>query len=162
MWETSWYCIDLQSALSALEDLSQSTQDRSFDLGNGSSLPNQSSTLDTGDCVSLFLPAGEPHYITAPLFLGNLSVYFTGISQSESLGNRTSESILQRPSVICDYTVDVDLERIFEPDYEYIDYVLYFNRSKAVVFDNLEIINCPYPVRLNTVDKIIIRNSTFG
>lgn len=154
---TGWNCIDLQSALNALEDLR--VQDKFFNLTNDSSSPDQNATLDTGDCVSLLLPAGEPHYITAPLFLGNLNVYFTGISLTESLNNRTT---VVQPSVICDYTVDVDLERIFEPDYEYIDYVLYFSRSEVVVFDNLEIINCPYPIRLNTVDNIRIKNSTFG
>ena len=109
----------------------------------------------------LLIPDGEAHYITTPLFLGGISVHFVGISETE--GNRAglNGSTLQLPSIICDYAIDVDLNRIFDLDYKYEDYVLYFNRSKAVSFRNIELVNCPYPIRLNTVDQVDIHNSLF-
>lgn len=157
----SWMCADLQSALNKLADLSQSqVQDSPLDPTIGSiQAPSGNSTAEPIDCVLLLLPVGEPHVITTPLFLGNLSVIFTGVP---NLDSKSVDSTLLLPTLVCDYTVDVNLERIFDPDYEYIDYVLYFNRSELVVFDNLEFYNCPYPIRLNTVNRIRITNSTFG
>ncbi len=112
----------------------------------------------------LLIPDGEAHYITTPLFLGGISVHFVGISETKDIiSNRAglNGSILQLPSIICDYAVDVDLNRIFDLDYKYEDYVLYFNRSKAVSFRNIELANCPYPIRLNTVGQVNIHNSLF-
>lgn len=138
-------CGELQSALNFIVD---------------DFTPNNSSLED---CVLLLLPDREIHYITAPLFLGHTSVHFVGVSSTEDLNNRAglNGSRLQLPSVVCDYTVDVDLDRILELDYNYTDYVLYFNHSSSVSFQNIEMTNCPYPVRLNTVKQILIYNSLF-
>lgn len=156
----SWMCSELQGALDVLGELSQSlAQDRLSDFRNGSFLSLLNSPLNEVSCVSLVVPGGAPHYITAPLFLGPLSVHFTGLTSNASTAG---SSMLQLPSIVCNYTADVDQERIFDLLYSYTDYVLYFHRSGSVVFDSVEIRDCPYPIRLNTVNKIAITNSTFG
>ena len=139
-------CGDLQSALDSLLNLS---------------FPTNSSQAE--DCVSIFIPAGDTHYITAPLFLGDISVHFIGVSESEDVCNSAgiNGTMLPLPSISCNYTVDVDLDRVFDLNYSYIDFVLYFNQSAAVSFQNIEMTNCPYPVRVNTVDRVSIRNSLF-
>ena len=146
-----WVCGDLQSALDSLLNLSFST--------------NSSNISQAEDCVSIFIPAGDTHYITAPLFLGDISVHFTGISESEDACNSAgiNGTMLPLPSISCNYTVDVDLDRVLDlaMEYSYIDYVLYFNQSAAVSFQNIEMTGCPYPVRVNSVDRVSIRNSLF-
>ena len=144
-----WVCGDLQSALDSLLNLSFPT--------------NSSSISQAEDCVSILIPAGDTRYITAPLFLGDISVHFIGISESEDVCNSAgiNGTMLPLPSVSCNYTVDVDLDRELDLEYSYIDYVLYFNQSTTVSFQNIEMTGCPYPVRLNTVDRVSIRNSLF-
>ncbi len=147
--DSLWVCGELQSALNLLSNIDRSS--------------SNSTDNSIEDCVLLLIPDGEPHYITTPLFLGGTNVHFIGISQTEDISNRAglNGSMLQLPSIICDYTIDVDLSRIFDPNYNYKDYVLYFNRSRAVSFRNIELSNCPYPIRLNTVVQVDIHNSLF-
>ena len=144
-----WVCGDLQSALDSLLNLSFST--------------NSSNISQAEDCVSIFIPAGDTHYITAPLFLGDISVHFVGISESEDVCNSAgiNGTKLPLPSISCNYTVDVDLDRELDLEYSYIDYILYFNQSTAVSFQNIEMTGCPYPIRVNTVDRVSIHNSLF-
>ena len=144
-----WVCGDLQSALDSLLNLSFPT--------------NSSSILQADDCVSIFIPAGDTHYITTPLYPGDISVHFIGISESEDVCNSAgiNGTKLPLPSISCNYTVDVDLDRELDLEYSYIDYVLYFNQSTTVSFQNIEMTGCPYPVRFNTVDRVSIRNSLF-
>ena len=144
-----WVCGDLQSALDSLLNLSFPT--------------NSSSISQAEDCVSILIPAGDTHYITAPLFLGDISVHFIGISESEDVCSSAgiNGTMLPLPSISCNYTVDVDLDRVLDLEYSYIDYLLYFNQSAAVSFQNIEMTGCPYPVRVNTVDRVSIHNSLF-
>ena len=141
-----WVCGDLQSALDSLLNLSFPT--------------NSSSISQAEDCVSIFIPAGDTHYITTPLYPGDISVHFIGVSESEDVCNSAgiNGTMLPLPSISCNYTVDVDLVDL---NYSTIDYTLYFNQSAAVSFQSIEMTGCPHPVRLNTVDRVSIRNSLF-
>ncbi len=138
-------CGELQSALSFIVNTTS----------NNSSSPE--------DCVLLLIPEGEAHYITAPMFLDGINVHFLGVSETEDLSNRSglNGSGLQLPSVVCDYSIQVDLDKIFDLSYIYTDYVLYFNYSTSISFENIEMMNCPYPIRLDTVEQIIVHNSLF-
>ncbi len=141
-------CGELQSALNFILD---------------PEFASNSSNNSLEDCVLLMVPAGQVHYITAPLFLDDINLHFVGVSDTEDLSNRAglNGSKLQLPSIKCDYFVDVDINRIFELDYDYFDYVLYFYRSSSVSFQNIEMSDCPYPIRVNTVEQITIHNSLF-
>ena len=129
--KTEWQCADLQSALVLAAQTAGSEPVSSF------------------DCVSIAVPAGD-HLVTAPVHFGAASVYMFGSGES-------SEDV----TISCNYTVDVDESRIFEPEYNYTDYTFYFNRSEVVSFEMVQFVGCPYPLRLDTVAAVRIHNSTF-
>ncbi len=131
-----WQCCDLQSALAAAADLS------------GVEILEESQR-NISDCVSIAVPAGE-HVVTEPVHFGAANVYIFGSGES-------SEDV----TISCNYTVDVDESRIFDLDYTYTDYTFYFNRSEAVSFEMVQFVGCPFPLRLDTVAAVRIRNSTF-
>ena len=104
---------------------------------------------NTSDCVSIAVPAGD-HLVTAPVHFGAASVHMFGSGES-------SEDV----TISCNYTVDVDESRIFDLDYNYTDYTFYFNRSEVVLFEMVQFVGCPFPLRLDTVAAITVCNSTF-
>ena len=100
-------------------------------------------------CVRVGLAAGR-HVITAPVDFGNASVEFVGAEGSSG-----------PPTIYCNYTVDVDPDRIFDPGYFYVDYTMSFSGSEYVSFDGVEFVGCPYPLRLERVRTVAIHNNTF-
>ena len=101
------------------------------------------------DCISIAVPAGD-HLVTAPVHFGAASVYMFGSGES-------SEDV----TISCNYTVNVNESRIFDPEYNYTDYTFYFNRSEVVSFEMVQFVGCPYPLRLDTVAAVRISNSSF-
>ena len=101
------------------------------------------------DCVSIALPPGD-HLVTAPVHFGAASVHMFGSGES-------SEDV----TISCNYTVDVDESRIFDLNYSYTDYTFYFNRSEVVSFEMVQFVDCPFPLRLDTVAAVTVSNSTF-
>lgn len=98
-------------------------------------------------CVTVNIPPGQ-HLITVPVHFGSTSVQLISASSSP-------------PTLQCNYTFDVDQTRIFDPEYVYVDYTMYFNRSEHFLMENLELLGCPYPLRLDTVNTVAIKNSNF-
>ena len=129
-----WRCPDFQSALVAAVSLSSSLV---------------VNTLDQQNCVSIEVPPGD-HLITAPVHFGaaNVSIFGTGKQPDNA-------------TIFCNYTVDVDETRIFDPGYSYTDYTFYFNRSEVVSFEGVQFVGCPYPLRLDTVANVQVCNSIF-
>ena len=133
-----WQCSDLQSALVAAAELSVVENQL-----------EESQQQNSSNCVLIAVSAGD-HLVTAPVHFGAASVYMFGSGES-------SEDV----TISCNYTVDVDESRIFEPEYNYTDYTFYFNRSEVVSFEMVQFVGCPYPLRLDTVAAVRIHNSTF-
>jgi hypothetical protein len=133
-----WQCYDLQSALALVA---------AADLSGVEKL--EESQRNISDCISIAIPEGD-HLVTAPVHFGAASVYMFGSGES-------SEDV----TISCDYTVDVDESRIFDLDYTYTDYTFYFNRSEVVSLEMVQFVGCPFPLRLDTVAAVGIRNSTF-
>lgn len=129
-----WNCTDLQSALITIATL---------DL-NSTSPPG-----DTANCVTINIPPGL-HFITAPVHLGSTNVQLVGLGQGSAM-----------TTVQCDYTIDVDETRIFDPEYSYVDYTVYFNRSEYFMMSNMDFMDCPYPFRLDTLRTVVIKNTSF-
>ena len=127
--------------LSTAEMSSNQVNNNSEDLENAS----------VSNCVSIAIPVGV-HFITEPIHFRSTNVHLFATEGSDSNDTAT---------IFCNYTVDVDESRIFDPDYNYTDYTLYFNRSEAVSFEKLKFIGCPYPIRLDTVTDIGVYSSTF-
>ena len=130
----AWNCADLQSALITITSL---------DL-NSTSPPG-----DTVNCVTISVPPGL-HLITAPVHLGSANVQLVGLGQGSDM-----------TTVQCNYTVDVDETRIFDPEYSYVDYTVYLNRSEFFTMSNMDFMDCPYPFRFDTLRSVVIRNSSF-
>ena len=130
-----WQCADLQSA-----DLQSALM---------MVVESNSEWHNTSNCVSIVVPAGD-HLVTGPIHFGAASVYMFGSGER-------SEDV----SISCNYTVDVDESRIFDLDYNYIDYTFYFNRSEVVSFEMVQFVGCPYPLRLDTVANVTVSNSIF-
>ena len=97
------------------------------------------------ECVSVHISSGH-HMITAPVDFGNTTAEFMG----------KGDAIIH-----CNYTVEVDLERIFDPEYFYVNFTMQFVGSEYVLFDGIGFIGCPYPLRLESVRTVAIHNSTF-
>ena len=135
-----WECSDLQAAMEAIGAVAQVGRSI-FGSGSTASLLGLSP-----DCAVLVVPSGV-HYITAPVYFGNTSVHLIGTNDTSTIH--------------CNYSLDVNKERVFEPDYEYPDYVMYFNRSASVGFEGVEFIGCPYPFRVDTVSRVSVENSRF-
>ena len=133
-----WQCADLQSALESLV------------YWFGSGLANDlQAPQNTSSCISVAVPPGD-HFISAPVHFNSTSVYIYGTGESSD-----------NATIFCNYTVDVDQSRIFDPDYSYTDYTFYFNRSEMVSFENVQFVGCPYPLRLDTVATVRVHNSLF-
>ena len=121
-----WQCYDLQSALAAAVKLSSKNEMKNLERS-------------TSDCVSIAVPSGD-HLVTAPVHFGAASMHIFGSGES-------SEDV----TISCNYTVDVDESRIFDLNYSYTDYTFYFNRSEVVSFEMVQFVDCPFPLRLDTV-----------
>lgn len=101
-------------------------------------------------CVSVLIPPGQ-HVIDSPVHLGSTSVQLMGLQDSPD----------SPPAIHCAYRVDVDLDRLFDLSYIYIDYTLYFNHSKFVSISNVDMFGCQFSLRLDTVGTVRIANSSF-
>lgn len=123
---------DLQAALVAVTGLEAGPM----------SLPN-----GVRNCVSVSISEGL-HEITAPVDLGNASVEFVGISSPP-------------PTIRCNYMVNVDPKRIFDPSYSFVNFTLSFAGSERVSFAGVAFVGCPFPIRLETVRTVAILDSTF-
>ena len=126
-----WRCATLQEALN-----------KSVDLGVATS-------PDDPYCVHVVVPAGH-HVITAPVNFGNASVEIRGPVEA-----------VRPPTIYCNYTVNVDNERIFDLNYSYVDFTLNFVGSQYVSFRGVEFAGCPYPLRLEGVRTVAVYNSIF-
>jgi len=98
------------------------------------------------DCVSVTIPPGD-HLISAPLHFNNTSLQLIG-----------SPAAVAR----CSYIPAVDMDGVLDADYSYVNYTLYFNQSEYFMVDGLEMFDCPFPVRLDGVQTVIIQDSIFG
>ena len=87
------------------------------------------------DCITILIPSGH-HLVTSPVNFGAASVSFVGLNTDVT--------------VLCDY----------EPNPER-QYTWYFNQSYEVIIENVNFMNCPYPVRMDTVRSISISNTSF-
>ena len=102
---------------------------------------------ETDRTFSVLVPPGE-HVIDSPVHLGSASVELVGV-----------ESTAGPPvSIQCTYNIDVDQEQIFNLSYVY---TLYFNRSKSVSISNINMRGCQFPLRLDTIGRVDISNSSF-
>ena len=101
------------------------------------------------NCVTISISPGL-HLITAPVHLGSANVQLVGLGQGSDM-----------TTVQCNYTVDVDETRIFDPEYSYVDYTVYLNRSEFFEMDSLVVVGCAYPFRLDTVQIVSVRTSIF-
>ena len=100
--------------------------------------------------ATVLVPSGE-HVIESPVYLGSTSVELVGAG-----------SIAGPPvSIQCTYSIDVDQEQIFNLSYVYTDYTLYFNHSKSVSISNINLRGCQFPLRLDTIGRVEISNSSF-
>lgn len=124
----SWLCVDLQSALLAIANISDQR----------STLPPKEGM---SDCASLEIPIGK-HFISTPVYFGNTSVHLRGSNQTAIL-----------PTIQCDYTPD--------DGNSYLDYTVYFNQSDYFMMENLEMNRCAFPLRLDTVRTVVIKNTIF-
>ena len=100
--------------------------------------------------ATVLVPSGE-HVIESPVHLGSASVELVGVGSSAG----------PPVSIQCTYTIDVDQEQIFNLSYVYTDYTLYFNRSKSVSISNINMRGCQFPLRLDTIGRVDISNSSF-
>ena len=109
--------------------------------------------LNTSDssftCVSILIPTGL-HFIDLPVHFGNTSVQFIGLKYGSEL-----------PTIHCTYKVDVNVDRLFDLNYVFIDYTLYFEGSESVSIFNLDMLGCQFPIRLDTIARVRIANSSF-
>ena len=133
----TWTCDDLQSALDALPG-----------LVGVAPMPSQEGS-NFSDCVSVIVPTGR-HIVTNPVFVGNLSV--------QIIGNNDTNN---RPIVACNYHVPVDLDRLFDFTYTYVNSTLYFQYSDYFLMDGLEVMGCQFPLRLDTVGRVVIQHCIF-
>ena len=131
-----WQCPDLQSALVAAAGFNHSSLDtvENFKQQN---------------CISIAVPPGN-HSLSAPVQFNNASVSVFGT------GGEPDDV-----TIVCNYSVDVNESRIYDMDYDYTDYTFYFNRSEVVSFESVQFVGCPYPLRLDTVATVRVRNSIF-
>ncbi len=129
----SWRCENLQAALSKMTDIRMALRPE-----------------DASSCIRVDVPTGR-HVITAPVDFGNASVAFVGAAEGST----------GPPTIHCNYTVDVDPDLIFDPEYIYVDFTMSFSGSEYVSFDGVELVGCSYPLRLERVRTVAIRNSTF-
>jgi len=111
------------------------------------SLPLQ----DDGSSDCVYVGVLGYHVITAPVDFGTASVEFMGLQEATG----------SPPTIHCNYTVNVDPERIFDPDYSYVDYTVSFFRSERVSINGVRFISCPYPLKLEEVRDIVILDNTF-
>ena len=99
-------------------------------------------------CVFITIPSGR-HFITATTFFhSNLSAHFIGSGDNVTL--------------LCNYATPTSrmltpFSSLSDPK----DYTWYFNQSESISFENLNFEGCPYPIRLDTVATISIRDSSF-
>lgn len=107
-------------------------------------------TSENYSCISVLIPSGR-HVIDSPVHLGSTSVQLIGLQN----GSGSS------PTIYCTYKVDVDLDRQFDLSYVYLDYTLYFKRSRYVSIVNLDMFGCQFPLRLDTIGTVRIINSSF-
>lgn len=136
----TWNCEDLQSALDVLPGL----------VGVAPLPPqDQLERSNFSDCVSLIIPTGR-NIITTPVFVGNLSVQII-----------RSKDTLERPVITCNYHVFVDLDRLFDFSYTYINSTLYLQYSDYFLMDGVEVMGCQFPLRLDTVDTVVIQHCSF-
>lgn len=95
------------------------------------------STLDSGtDCIELSIPRGQ-YLITGQLFFKAHALHIVG----EGAG---------LTSLVCDYQANSPL-----------DYTWYFNWTQSIVLERISVLNCPLPLRLDTVSNLEISNCSF-
>ena len=135
-----WQCPDLQSALEAAAAGMLNQVNSTLDREEGQ---------NTSNCVSIMLPPGD-HFISAPLYFGATSLYLFGLGEGPD-----------DVTIFCNYTVDVNESRMFDPNYNYTDYTFYFDRSQQVSIENVQFVGCPFPLRMDTVATVGVFNSTF-
>ena len=129
---TEWTCRSLQDGLRFVQQIQQQIEGVS------------------SNSFSLLVPSGE-HVIESPMHLGSASVELVGV------GSTAGPPV----SIQCTYSIDVDQEQIFNLSYIYTDYTLYFNRSKSVSISNINMRGCQFPLRLDTIGRVDISNSSF-
>lgn len=129
-----WQCPDLQSALTKAVNLSS---------GYTAEIPERQ------NCVAIAVPPGD-HLLKAPIYFNVSRVHIYGSGEKS-----------QNSSIFCNYSVNVNLTRIFDPDYVYTDYTFYFNNSEMVSFENVQLVGCPYPLRLDSIVIVRVHNSIF-
>ena len=105
---------------------------------------------DTNSTISMLLPPGQ-HVLDSPVHLGNISMELIGLQD-------TSGSPV---TIECKYNIAVDQDQIFNLSYVYTDYTLYFNHSKSVSISNINMSSCQFPLRLDTIGRVEIRNCSF-
>ena len=99
-------------------------------------------------CISFTIPNGR-HFIMAPAFFhSNLSVHFLGSGNDVTL--------------LCSYSASPSQTLVpFSSSSDPKHYTWYFNQSESVSFENLNFEGCPYPIRLDTVATLSIRDCSF-
>ena len=130
---TEWTCRSLQDGLRFVQQIQQQIEGVS------------------SNTFSLRVSSGGDHVIESPVHLGSASVELVGVGS-------TAEPPV---SIQCTYSIDVDQEQIFNLSYVYTDYTLYFNRSKSVSISNINMRGCQFPLRLDTIGRVEISNSSF-
>lgn len=95
------------------------------------------SNLDSRtDCIELSLPRGQ-YFITDQLYFNTHALHLVGEG-------------VRLTSLVCDYQANSSL-----------DYTWYFNWTQSVVLERISILDCPWPLRLDTVFSLEISNCSF-
>ena len=89
-----------------------------------------------GDCVEVSVPRGQ-HYITSQLFFGIEEVHIVGAGSTSTF-------------LVCDYQPESNL-----------DYTWYFNWTQSVVLQDISLLNCLRPLRLDTLSNLEVSNCSF-
>lgn len=134
-----WRCASLQSALTAIPVIAG-------EITNLASLYEEESSANFSDCVTVNIPSGQ-HVIGTPVYFGNISVQIIGTAQNVML--------------TCDYTIEVNLDRLFDPTYFYVNSTMYFDRSEYFMMQEVSMFGCGFPLRLDRVGRVVIQHSSF-
>ncbi len=141
MTPSAWHCLNLQSALLTASRIGLNISSQS---GNSS-----------GRCVTISVPPGE-HYLTEPVEFGDTSIHLRGHGEVPGSGDDPC-----LPVIHCNYTIAVDIERLFDLSYSYVNYTMNFHRSMFFIMEGLEVRSCAYPFRMEAIEHVRITNSIF-
>ena len=87
----------------------------------------------------------------------------TGICLPQGHHRITKQTMFYESSFVLVGTQNTTIECDYDPlpFEEGFDYTWHFNQSRLVHFENISFINCPYPIRLITVQNVTVRNCIF-